>query len=154
MNCALWGAGAYAITESGHCKLGDFPEVTADDLYVDRVFAGQEKEILSGAPVLVRVPRDVRGLMAVLRRSRRGNVEQHAAGGAGSGGQTALELLSSVHGPVSLMDAVVYAGFSLAARLAVGFPRGGRNESSGWERDNSSRIFSSAPSGGRGAGTP
>ncbi|MDJ0320996.1 WecB/TagA/CpsF family glycosyltransferase [Pseudarthrobacter sp. PS3-L1] len=142
MSGALWGAGTYAVTEAGHRRLGDFPSVTADDLYVDQAFAPEEKEVLTGIPVVVRVPRDVHGLMAVLRRSRRGNVEQGAVGGSGTGTQTVRELAASVRGPVSLADAVVYAGFSAAARVVVAAPKaaGGLSGGSAWERDNSSRI--------------
>jgi GT2 family glycosyltransferase len=155
MSGALWGAGAYAVSENGHRKLGDFPAVTADDLYADRAFSQQEKEILQGVPVLVRVPRDVPGLMAVLRRSRRGNVEQDSAGEASSGSLAARELLSSVRGPVSLLDAVVYAGFSLTTRLVVGVANHrGRAGSTAWERDHSSRIVRPSPSDIAGRGAP
>lgn len=151
MDCSLWGAGVYAITKNGHLKLGDFPEVTADDLYVDRCFSRQEKEVLAGLPVKVRVPRDVPSLLAVLRRSRRGNVEQDPSGEADSGPRTVRELVFSIRGLVSFTDALVYAGLSVTARLAVGrLPHGSGARSVSWERDDSSRMPHQEPAASRG----
>ncbi|MFD1243246.1 WecB/TagA/CpsF family glycosyltransferase [Arthrobacter ulcerisalmonis] len=127
----LWGAGAYAVSSEGHSRLGSFPDVTADDLFVDSLFSADEKAILNTKPVVVRIPRAVEGLEAILRRTYRGNTEQGDAGDAGS---SVRELLGSVRGPGSAFDAAVYVAFALRGQRA-----GGRATTKAWERDESSR---------------
>ena len=53
---ALWGAGVFGLTEQGHARFGPFPEVTADDYFVDQVFSDDEKMIVPAPPVPVRTP--------------------------------------------------------------------------------------------------
>ncbi len=128
---ALWGAGAYALSETGHERLGAFPTLTADDLWVDRLFGDAEKRILGTEPVLVRTPRDAAGLMAILQRTSRGNSE---SGLASTGGSSVKELVRTLRGPVSVFDAAVYATFVVRGRLAAR-----RVRNAVWERDESSR---------------
>lgn len=146
MHDALWGAGAYALTEAGHDRFVEFPAVTADDLFVDRQFGSDEKVIVRTPPVVVMTPRNIAGLMAVLTRNYRGQAElkrQMTNGESESSRhqfttrQSLGALLSSIHGPGSAFDASMYAGFVVTARLR----RGRRSKSSPtvWERDDSSR---------------
>ncbi|MGF6832105.1 exopolysaccharide biosynthesis WecB/TagA/CpsF family protein [Paenarthrobacter sp. TE4293] len=132
----LWGAGAYALSEAGHDRLGVFPSLTGDDYFVDRLFSGVEKAVLPTVPVVVRTPRTRAALLAVLRRTYRGNAEQDGLEAEAPTSRTARELLSSVRGPLSAVDAVVYAAFAGAGR---GRPLAGRNRAATWERDDSSR---------------
>lgn len=127
---SLWGAGVYALSEEGHRRLGAFPDLTSDDLLVDRAFRPGEKRIVDTEPARVRTPRTVRGLLAILSRQQRGNLE---AAAGGTGGSTARALLATVRGPLTLADAAVYAALALVARRAR--PR----RSAVWERDDSSR---------------
>jgi len=147
---ALWGAGAYGLTRDGHQRFAAFPPFTADDLFVDRQFTAAEKVVLNSPPVKVRTPRQAARLLAILRRNYRGQAELRedtapglVAGLAGARGgdgrdtlRTAQELARSVRGPVSAMDAAVYASMVMTARLS-GRIRSGRT--SLWERDESSR---------------
>lgn len=131
---SLWGAGAYALSAEAGQRLGALPAVVADDLWVDRFFAEGEKEVLGCPPVLVRLPRDVPGLLAVLRRTYRGNAEQGALGSTVLA--SAAGILGAVRGPRSAFDAAVYTAFTLAGRrLAAGAGPG-----ISWERDESSRT--------------
>jgi exopolysaccharide biosynthesis WecB/TagA/CpsF family protein len=142
---ALWGAGAYALTEQGHVRFAEFPAVTADDLFVDLQFGWKEKAVLHTPPVTVVTPRNVKGLMAVLRRNYRGKAElRHLAAPEPSGAapsqtahHTLKALFSSVRSPASAIDALCYAGFAVAARLRHG--RVGTAGPTAWERDDSSR---------------
>lgn len=146
-NRALWGAGAYALSEAGHQRIPQFPDVTADDLYVDGLYTSSEKAILHTPPVNVVTPRDRRSLLAILRRNYRGQAELAAPGPTAQGPapspvsstrQSFRELLGSISSPRSATDAVVYAAFVAIARL-----KRRRTPPSGtgsmWERDNSSR---------------
>lgn len=131
---SLWGAGAYALSAQAGTRLGQLPPVVADDLYVDRFFAGAEKSVLDCPPVLVRLPRDLAGLLAILRRTYRGNSEQGALHGTMLA--SAAGVLRSVRGPRSAFDAAVYATLTITARRLAAASRPGTV----WERDNSSRV--------------
>ncbi|SDW53167.1 polymer biosynthesis protein, WecB/TagA/CpsF family [Arthrobacter sp. cf158] len=132
----LWGAGVYALSREGHDRLGAFPDLTGDDYYVDRLFSGVEKSVLETEPVVVRTPRTRAALLAILRRTYRGNAQQDGFAGGQSTSRTFRELLWSVRGPLTAVDAVVYAAFAVAGRR-----RGllGRKPAPVWERDESSR---------------
>lgn len=137
-NRALWGAGAYALSEEGRSRFGRFPEVTADDLFIDSLFSRDELAIIDTATVTVHGPRDLTGLMAVLRRTYRGNAELRG-GDAGrdmrmTTGATVADLVRSMTNPQGALDALTYAALVLAAR-AMSARSGGV-----WERDASSRT--------------
>jgi GT2 family glycosyltransferase len=132
-SAALWGAGAYAMGEAGHRLFGRFDERTADDLLVDAAFPRAAKAVLATQPVLVRTPRTVRALVAVLTRQHRGNTH---AGTRRTTSTTVRELLATVRSPSGLVDAVVYAGLSLAGRTAAA----ATSDAHVWERDDSSRT--------------
>ncbi|MCX2750282.1 glycosyltransferase [Arthrobacter sp. MI7-26] len=131
---ALWGAGAYAMSETGHRRIGAFPRLTGDDLYVDRMFAANEKTVLNTEPTIVRTPRTVASLLAVLRRVYGGNEQQDPD--SRSSARTLNELRQSVKGPKSVLDALVYVTFALWARRQWSSSETARLR---WERDESSR---------------
>ena len=61
--------------DRGTGRFEEFPDVIADDLFVDRLFRRDEIEIVDADPVVVHTPRDVRNLINVLRRAQRGKGE-------------------------------------------------------------------------------
>ena len=143
---SLWGAGVYGLSTEGRARFGPFPDVVADDLWVDRLFKTGEVEIVDCAPVVVAVPRRTRDLIAVLRRTYRGKAER-AADPDGRSPQTITATLGDLArhaaaGPAAALDAMVYAAFAAWGRLelalvqATGDPLGGVQ----WERDESSRA--------------
>ena len=131
-NSSLWGAGVYALSRRGHDRFDRFPDITADDLYVDGLFTPDEKSIVDAQPAVVRTPLRSGGLLSILRRGQRGSHEL----GVDSGASTGRELLASVHGPASAFDAAVYAGFAVLGRALPSRP----GRPAGWERDDSSRV--------------
>ena len=131
---ALWGAGAYALSAEAGERLGLLPAVVADDLYVERFFPAEEKTVLDCPPVLVRLPRDVPGLLAVLRRTYRGNAEQGALGSTALA--SAAGILGAVRGPRSAFDAAVYTAFTIAGRRMAA----AAGTETPWERDESTRA--------------
>ncbi|WP_448258196.1 glycosyltransferase [Microbacterium aurum] len=130
----LWGAGGYACSEAGHRRFGRFATVTADDSWFDEQFATDEKRVVATAPMLVRTPRDTEGLLAVLVRQRRGYVEIGISSHAAARGR---ELVRSVRGPASAVDAAWYALFTIIARRRA--EKAMRRRARTWERDASSR---------------
>jgi exopolysaccharide biosynthesis WecB/TagA/CpsF family protein len=134
---ALWGAGVYGLTEEGHARFGEFPMVTADDYLVDQSFTDDEKMIVPTPPVVVRTPRDVASLVQVLRRNHRGPAEQRDQREKATSSAVPTELLRSVRGPRSAVDALSYSGLAAAPRLSR--RRIGGMPARVWERDDSSR---------------
>jgi hypothetical protein len=134
---SLYSAGAFALSKEGHLRLEEFPEVLADDLYVDRLFSAAEKAVLDVEPVIVRPPRTLKDHLAVMRRICRANAQvNRMEGQRSSTARTVSELIRSVRGPLSAVDALIYAGFAIAGR------KGARVQRPGWERDDSSRRSS------------
>lgn len=156
---ALWGAGAYALTEAGHARFGKFPDLTADDLFVDVHFGQGKKAIMHTPPVVVRTPRHVSALLRILCRNYRGQRELRSHLSQQRWGQdhgkaetrtsspsnlpessntrqSVRELIASIRGPVSALDALTYAALVVWARTA---PRKAGASSTAWERDDSSR---------------
>lgn len=133
----LWGAGAYALSEAGHARIGSFPEYLGDDLYVSSAFADGEKRVCATAPVVVRPPLTVRALVRTSRRTVRGNREQWTSPGATAAPTTratVLGLVRAARGPLSAFDAVTYAAVAAIARAAARVGTG-----HGWDRDETSR---------------
>ncbi len=134
----MWRAGAYAVSEDGHRRLGSFPEIIGDDLYVDTRFDLDEKALVDVEPSVRKTPTDVRSLLSILRRHHRGDAELLALERDGerrvpdTGRETALAVLGTIRGPVSAADAAVYLALAVARRLQ-------RGPSKTWERDESSR---------------
>lgn len=146
---SLWGAGVYALSERGRARFDTFPDITADDLYVDLQFSGDEKAVTATPPVRVRIPRNTASLLAVLRRTYRGQAEIKRStdivphpSGALTTGRTAKDLLMGISGPSSLVDAVVCAALIGRARLSTRL-----SSAEGWERDESTRLPASASNG-------
>jgi GT2 family glycosyltransferase len=139
----LWSAGAYGMNLRGHARLGRFPSITGDDLYVDSLFDENEKVIVPTEPSVRKTPADARSLLSILRRHHRG-VSELATVGDGAeppvrdtGLATAIAVITTVRSPRSAVDAFVYLAMALAARR-----RSRRSE--GWERDESTRATESA----------
>jgi CelD/BcsL family acetyltransferase involved in cellulose biosynthesis len=135
---AMWGAGAYGLSANGHQRIGAFPMVTGDDLYVDTRFDAAEKVVVATEPSVVRTPADVKSLLAILRRGHRGNAELSARGQElekrkqNTSVDTAAAVVRTIRGPQSAVDAAVYIGMASAKRR-------GFRKAQVWERDESSR---------------
>lgn len=132
----LWGAGAYAMSQAGHERLGCFPDVTADDYAVDATFAAHEKIVVDTDAVVVRTPRTVPALLSVLRRTYRGNADLAEHGVESATARTVSDLIGTIRGPVSAIEVVVYAALVLCGRRLA------RRPGARWDRDDSSRVES------------
>ena len=145
---SLWGAGVYGLSAAGRQRFDAFPDLIADDLWVDRHFDPSEVEIVDAAPVVVTVPRRSRDLVRVLRRSYRGKAEPAPVIDLGDPAPETIR--STVQdlgrlaaaGPAAALDAATYAAFAIGARLALALaPSAGYPLATArWERDDSSRV--------------
>lgn len=134
----LFGRGLIVLSESGRARFGEFPEMTADDLFLDAQFAESEKAEVAGVEVAVEAPLTTRDLVNRLVRVRRGNAEMRATAGGGSVRESDRWswLRDVVLRDLRLApDAFAYVTITLLA----GF-RARRSASGGWERDQSTRT--------------
>ncbi len=82
----LFGRGAIAVSGAGRQRFGEFPEVMADDLFLDSTFTSAEKTEVAGVSSRIATPHRTRDLVRRLVRVRAGNAAlRQAAGNAGSG---------------------------------------------------------------------
>jgi len=144
---ALVGLGFYALSAAGRERVGRFPDITADDLYVDRHFASSERSVISDHVFEVEVPRTLAALIAVRVRTVRGSrdlVRGEVAATepiSSSTGGTARALAALVRRKPSLLpSAVVYGAVMVAARLRLAYID--RRGHASWERDGSTRQSS------------
>jgi hypothetical protein len=136
---SLWGAGVYGLSEKGRARFGEYPDVVADDLFVDQHFSPDEIEVVDCEPAVITPPARVRDLMSILRRTYRGKTENRLDGPVEGGRETVGSTVKDIGrlatvGPIAALDAATYSAFAISARLAVKLV-----PAAGWERDNSSR---------------
>jgi glycosyltransferase involved in cell wall biosynthesis len=137
-------AGAYAISEAGRARFGDFPDVIADDGYVRLLFGPGERVEVPGAVCRVLAPLTLADLVKIKTRSRLGVIElarrfpdlyRPDAGRKGYG----KALLSLLSRPALYPGLIPYAWVTLVSR-ARARAQSRDFQSYAWERDNSSRA--------------
>lgn len=113
------------VSEAGRARFGRFPEIVADDLFLDAQFGPEEKVVVRSVRAQVEAPATVGELITRLSRVRRGNRQL-----AGSGGGVRRSSRSSwlrdvvLPNPQLLPAALVYAAITLRAeQLARGATR-------------------------------
>lgn len=129
----LWGAGGYAVSEAGHARFERFPDIVNDDSWIHHLFSDDEKVVLDTPPMLVRVPRTTRALLAVLTRHRRGQLDLGVSLSEQSA-QRARAILHSAKGVRTGVDAFCYAALTQISRV-----RSRRADAAAWTRDTSTR---------------
>jgi len=135
------GSGVYALSEQGRARFGAFPDLTADDQFVQQLFDRSERKAVEGAQFAVQVPRSLKGLLAMRTRAYRGKMELASSGLArvgppASGAKAALRKARQPrHGPA----VAVYASVNI---LAKGLAR--KSAHARWERDDSGREIAGA----------
>ena len=75
----LFGRGMITLSEQGRGRFAGFPELIADDLFLDSLFTDAEKTQVSEVEVVVQAPFGVRDLVRRLVRVRRGNAQLQSA---------------------------------------------------------------------------
>ncbi len=79
----LFGRGVVALSEAGRARFRHFPELVADDLFLDSLFTSAEKRHLTLYSARVATPRRTRDLVRRLIRVRLGNAAMRAAAAKG-----------------------------------------------------------------------
>lgn len=140
----LYGRGMIALSAAGRARFAQFPDVLADDLFLDSLFSDEERVVLTSVTTEVETPRRTRDLVRRLTRVRRGNAALRARAAAeGRTGVRASRRTSwlwdvVVRRPWLAPAGVVYAVITLLAELRA--RRGGDR----WEFDASSRQVGGA----------
>jgi glycosyltransferase involved in cell wall biosynthesis len=161
---ALFGRGAVALSAAGRARFDRFPDLTADDLYLDSLFAAHEKAEVEQAVSVVATPFRTRDLLRRLIRVRAGNAairastdaSTEASTGTSTDGATGVTAGGTVRTPAVrgsvrtswLRDvvlprpwlapaAVCYVAITLIAALAA--RRRSTGAVTGWGRDESTR---------------
>ncbi|WP_426226758.1 WecB/TagA/CpsF family glycosyltransferase [Pseudarthrobacter sp. DSP2-3-2b1] len=111
----LWAAGAFAVSAEGHSRIKSIPDLAADDLSIDSLFCPEENTVVASKTLVVSTPHTVMALEAVLRRTCPVNAGQNPGGDATG---SLAEVLGTVRGLLTALDAAVYAIFTLRARTA------------------------------------
>jgi hypothetical protein len=71
----LFGRGMIALSEAGRGRFTDFPDIVADDLFLDSLFTDEERVQLPDVATTVEAPLRTGDLVRRLVRVRRGNAE-------------------------------------------------------------------------------
>ena len=119
-SAGLSGRGVYGLSAAGRRRFGEFPAVTADDLYVQERFADHERRQTDGVS-RVAAPRDYRSLLQVRTRSVTGNrelaeLDLHQRSSA-STLRAAVSL--ACRRPSAVLDVAVFLAVGLHARVAA-----------------------------------
>lgn len=131
------GSGVYALSAAGRARFDTFPDLTADDLFVQRLFSSSETFVLPDVSFTVETPRTVKGLLAVRTRTARGNRQMASQGGPSSVSSTG----STVKALVTMVRAEPRIAISAGLYVAVTVLARWRSRRSGlmWDRDTSTR---------------
>jgi glycosyltransferase involved in cell wall biosynthesis len=141
---ALFGRGVIALSTEGRGRFDRFPDLIADDLFLDSLFTAQEKQEVNTVGALVATPRRVGDLLRRLARVRRGNASLRAAlaadenfhGEARSVARTSWLRDVALRNPTLIPAAVCYVAITLTAAALARLPQ---QPHGAWGRDNSSR---------------
>lgn len=140
---ALFGRGVIVLSAEGRARFARFPDVIADDLYLDSLFTTAEKQEVTSVSARVAAPRRTRDLVRRLIRVRRGNNSMRAAAGTeGStrGGRAPARTSwlrdVTLRNPALVPATAAYVAITLTASILAKLPQRDGNV---WERDNSSR---------------
>ncbi len=145
----LVGLGVYGLSALGRQRFDEFPDVLADDLYIQRLFAPEER-VRTRGQFAVRTPRRWRELIKVRTRVDRGNAQLAATPASEQGpgfersSESSIKALarSLASDPGLLPAAGVYVTTTVMAKM-----RSHLGDTSDWGRDDSSRelVAAAAP---------
>jgi glycosyltransferase involved in cell wall biosynthesis len=144
---SLFGRGVVVLSERGRARFDRFPEVLADDFFLDSLFAPGEKSVVPNVTSVVDAPSTTRVLVRRLARVRRGNREirgQHDAGVSARRVEGLRWLIDAVRAtpafaPSAAVYAVVTAYAIASSRLVV---------RASWGHDQSRPLHEASSSAG------
>lgn len=141
----LFGRGMIGLSQAGRERFGVFPDVVADDLFLDTLFAREETVQVPHVSTTVATPMRTRDLTRRLVRVRRGNAALRGSRDPDHASSSAVRRADRlswyrdvvVPHPWLAPAAVVYVTLSAWAALRA---RRQPSDPGAWERDDSSRV--------------
>ena len=137
------GSGVYGVNSAGRERFGEFPDVVADDRFVQGRFAPGERLVPAGCTSVVRPPRTIPALLHRGARIAAGNLQLAAAGLGGEAPPSGSSL--GVFLRAVLADPSLWPGFALYCWVHVRTRRLARRKLAtepvlGWARDETTRT--------------
>lgn len=136
----LFGRGCVVLSTPGRARFDRFPDVVADDLFLDSLFDPEEKREIDRVATTVVTPRRTTDLVRRLVRVRRGNAQLRAAPGTRAAARAAARtswLRDVVLHDLRLVPAAAcYVTLTVIAATLARLPQ---RRSDPWGRDESSR---------------
>jgi len=138
----LVGLGVYGLSAQGRDRFDEFPDVLADDLYIQRLFSPEER-LRTRGEFAVRAPRRWADLVKVRTRVDRGNAQlagsapavDHGEGFERTSDSSMKAMARSVAAHPALLGAAgVYMGTTAVAKVRSKF-----SNDRAWGRDESTR---------------
>lgn len=147
---AMVGSGCFGLSREGYERIGDFPEITGDDIWVHTRFTEEERRSVSqdttGKPVyfLVSPPRRAVDQIRVETRRRLGNREvlRLYPSPHHSHSNSASDLRAALRNGASLADVATYLTIKTIVRLRAAWTNR-RKGGIKWERDLRAREMQS-----------
>ncbi|HWK76505.1 glycosyltransferase [Microbacterium sp.] len=139
----LFGRGLIVLSESGRARFGAFPDLIADDLFLDGLFAADEKLEVPEVEVVVEAPWTTADLLNRLVRVRRGNTQMRrtvAAQGA-EGSVRSSDRWSWLRDVVLKDLRLAPSAAAYVAITVIAGVRSRRTSNHSWGHDASTRIM-------------
>lgn len=149
---AMVGSGCFGLSLAGYQTIGDFPDITGDDVWVYTRFAQGERRNINndaaGRPVSFTVspPRRITDQIRVETRRRLGNAELlklYPSPHQGPRTNGWKDLMAALQDGASLADLAVYLATKMIVHMRAAAARK-RNHAIVWERDLEARNVSSS----------
>lgn len=139
----MMGCGVYALNAAGRARIGELPEIIADDGFVRASFLPSERVRVDRAVALVRAPRTLKDLIKIKTRSRLGSYQLNARFGGRLPGQNERvqhrsAWLGMLGKPALWPSAVAYLYINFITRRRARRQMGAITGYV-WERDESTR---------------
>jgi glycosyltransferase involved in cell wall biosynthesis len=143
---ALVGSGCFGLSQAAYERIGDFPPITGDDIWVYSRFTESERRNIStdaqGQPVwfLVSPPRSAADQIRVETRRRLGNEQllREYPSPHYTGSNNAGDLRDALREGASVLDVIVYLAIKAMVRLRVHRTKR-KQKDIVWERDLAAR---------------
>ncbi|WP_431801928.1 glycosyltransferase [Microbacterium sp. bgisy203] len=136
------GSGVYALSQDGRARFGHWPDVIADDRFVQQLFSPDERLTLEDHAFTVRSARSIRAHLRRSVRIARGNrelaAELHTAPPARAAGRGSLLLRVGARPwlwPAFLVYCVTWTAPNIIAARTMA-----RGDRQAWNRDETSRV--------------
>lgn len=140
----LLGSGVYALSREGRARFDQFPDVVADDGFIERLFEREERALVRECSFRLTPPDSLWGLIRVKTRTHKGNHQLSRIFGSRPPQRAARyrgELRRIFSTPRRWPSAAVYLAVMGSARILAGW-KIWRGDLDSWERDDASRRVS------------